>query len=105
MMPRHAGSFLDSLYARLLAGAVLALVVAALLTFHWEDIVSSDEAAVAGDDPVTACIAQRSHEIDEMIRENPQMSSRRDTMIARVAPMCEDLLGEGASPPPALPSP
>lgn len=96
-------SLLDGPYARLLAALVLAAVIAALVAFHWEDIFPPEEAAVTGDDPVGLCIAQRTAEIDQMIQENPQMSGRRDTMIARIAPMCEDMVGEGTGDPPSLP--
>lgn len=96
-------SFLDGPYPRLMAAMVLALVIAALLTIHWDDLFPPEQAAVMGDDPVALCIAERSAEIDAMIEENPQMSSRRETMLARLAPMCEDLVGEGAGGAPPLP--
>lgn len=99
----HERSFLDGPYPRLMAAAVFALVVAALLAIHWEDLFPPEQAGIAGDDPVSACIAERSAEIDAMIEDNPQMSSRRETMLARIAPMCQDMVGEGAGGPPPLP--
>lgn len=102
-MPVQQHSFLDGPYARLLAAVVFALVVASLLAMHWEEIFPSDAAMVATDNPVASCIAQRTAEIDQMIQENPQMSSRRETMLARLAPMCEDMAGKGAGIGPTLP--
>ncbi|HLS68406.1 MAG TPA: hypothetical protein VK035_03615 [Kiloniellales bacterium] len=99
----HDRNFLDGPYPRVMAGVVLVLVCVALLMLHWEDLFPPEEAVVAGDDPLSLCIAERTAEIDAMLEENPQMSSRRETMLARVAPMCADMVGEGAGGPPPLP--
>lgn len=96
-------STLDGPAGRAGAALVLLLVMAALLAMHWDDLFASEERTTAGDDPVAACIAERSAEIEAMIEENPGMAGRRDTLLSRVPPMCEDMLGEGAGEPPPLP--
>ena len=83
---------------------MLALVVAALLAMHWEDLFPPEGAAGAGTDPVAACVAERSAEIEAMIEANPAMAGRREMLLSGIPAMCADLLGEGGSgSPPPLP--
>jgi len=100
-----SSSALDSPLARLLAGGVLAGVVAILLAIHWGDLFPPEVAAkAAGDDPVALCVAQRSAEIEQMITDNPSMAARRNLFIERVAAMCQATAGGGNAlpPPPSL---
>jgi len=105
--PPH--SALDGPAGRIGAALVLALVVAALLAIHWDDLFPPETAAAGGDDPLAACIAERGAEIEAMIEQNPAMAGRREMLLASVPAMCADQLGEGGSggppaPPPGLPA-
>ncbi|WP_366555756.1 hypothetical protein [Aquibaculum sediminis] len=96
-------SALDGAAGRIGAAIVLLLVIASLTAIHWEDLFGPDPAEVAADDPVARCIAERSADIEAMIEENPSMAGRRETLLARVPPMCEDMLGSGGGNSPPLP--
>lgn len=103
--PRR-GSALDGAAGRAGAAVVLALVAAALLAMHWDDLFPPETAAGgAGDDPLAACIAGRESEIEAMIEQNPAMAGRREMLLASVPAMCADELGTGSSGGPPPPSP
>src|SRR5690625_2813463 len=95
----------DGPVARLLAALVLLSVIAALAAIHWEAFFPPEETEAAGSGSVARRIARQTAEIEAMIAEKPQMARRRAQMLQRVAPMCEDLAGEGSSaaPPPLDP--
>lgn len=103
-----AGGALDGLGARLVAGLVLLAAAAGLLALHWRDLFPDERAAQGLDpnDPVVACIAERSRQIETMIAENPAMADRRALFLERAEAMCRSTLGDGggAPPPPPLPS-
>lgn len=98
--PRSA---LDGPAGRIGAALVLALVAAALLAIHWGDLFPPEQAAGAAADPLAACIAGRSAEIEAMIEANPAMAGRRELLLSSVPAMCADQLGEGGSGRPPLP--
>jgi len=99
------GSALDGPAGRIGAALVLALVVAALLAIHWEDLFPPETVAGGADDPLAACIAGREAEIAAMIEQNPAMAGRREMLLASVPAMCADELGVGGGGgPPPLPA-
>jgi len=93
------GAFIDGWGGRAVAVAVLACVVAALLTLHWDDLFPS-QASLAPDDPLERCVAERRGEIEKMIAEAPAMASRRDILLERLPGLCASQLGlEGGGAP------
>ncbi|MGM0560748.1 MAG: hypothetical protein ACQETX_06755 [Pseudomonadota bacterium] len=91
-------------------GRLVALLVilgcGGLLAYlNWPDSLSSRSGAEteAGlpDAPVARCIAEERAQIDRMVKETPELESRRQLFVQRAEARCEATVGSGNSEPPA----
>jgi hypothetical protein len=99
-MARQPGrAFLDRPLARGLAALVF-LACIALLAWLERARLFPAEAVADANDPVQACIAERSAQIDGMLAEGVIEAPQAELFNSRATAMCQDTLGSGA---PGLP--
>ncbi|MGF1611345.1 MAG: hypothetical protein ACFCUQ_18225 [Kiloniellales bacterium] len=94
---------LDRPLARVVAGLVVLLVLAALGWMHREDLFPPEAAPIASDDPVALCFAERAAEIDKMLQEGTFTPEQASLFKSRAEALCQDQHG-GGSGPPAIPA-
>jgi hypothetical protein len=99
-----ATSALDRPSARVAAGLIVLLVLAALAWMHREDLFPSQEAApAAADDPAARCFAERGAEVDRMRDEGTINDQQAALFKSRAEAFCQAQFG-GGSGPPAIPA-
>ncbi len=94
----HGNSALDRPAARVGAFLIFLSVVAALAWIHRDDLFPS-EAAVAADDPVGKCLAERVVGIDKMQQDGVIGADRASLFKSRAEALCQAQLGQGSGPP------
>jgi hypothetical protein len=99
-------SFLDRPIARVMAGGVIAGVIAVLAIQHWDDVFPPERQAAQLDpnDPVAVCIAQERAQIETMVEQNPSMAPQKDLFLQRAEARCQATAGGGNAGAPRLPS-
>ncbi len=102
MSPRPGpSSRLDGPAARFAALGVAALAALALVYIHRDDLFPPDAASSgAALDPIAACVAERSAEIDGMVAEGLVDEARATLFKSRAAALCQSTVGGGNSAPP-----
>ena len=86
-------TLLDRPIARMTAGLLFALCVGALAYIHRDDLFPPAAEAVA-DDPVARCVAERSGQIDTMLRDNLIDASKAALFQRRAEALCANLHGD-----------
>lgn len=74
--------------------------MAALLAWIHRDDLLPPEAAVAADDPVAKCLAERSADIDKMRQDGVVDPDRAKLFKSRAEALCQAQFGAGSGPPP-----
>ena len=93
-MAPAGGSFLDTIWARLLAGLV-ALVFAGILAWINRDALSGPEAASG---PLAECLAERLGDVDAMVADGVISDGQAAQFRIRARQLCEQTV-PSASPP------
>ncbi len=94
----HGNSALDRPAARVGAFLVFLSVAAALAWIHRDDLFQS-EAAVAADNPVAKCFAERAVGIDQMLQDGVIDAGRATLFKSSAEAVCQAQLGRGSGPP------
>ena len=94
----HAKSALDRPAARVGAFLIFLGVAATLAWIHRGDLFPG-EAAVAADDPVAICFAERAADIDKMQQDGVVDADRAKLFKSRAEALCQAQLGQGSGPP------
>jgi len=97
-MSTRGTSALDRPAARVGAFLIFLSVAAALGWIHRDDLLPS-ETAIAADDPVAKCLAERSVDIDKMRQDGIIDADRATLFKSRAEALCQAQLGAGAGPP------
>jgi len=92
-------SALDRPVARIGAFLVFLSAAAALAWIHRDDLLPG-EPAVAADDPVAVCTAERAAGIDKMQRDGVVDADQAKLFKSRAEALCQAQFGKGAGPPP-----
>ncbi len=93
---RRPASALDGPLARLCAAGVLVLVAVLLVYVHRDDLFPPETAAVAADDPVARCFAQRAADIDQMQAEDTISPAQAELFKDRALALCQAQAGQAA---------
>jgi hypothetical protein len=96
----HCDSALDRPAARAVAFLIFLGVVAVLAWIHRDDLFPPEPAAVAADDPVALCFAERAADIDRMRMDGTIGAEQAKLFKGRAAALCQDQFGRGSGPPP-----
>lgn len=99
--PKRRASALDRPVARVAAFLVFLLAAASLAWIHRESLLPRP-AAVAADDPVAKCLAERAVDIDKMQRDGVIDEARAALFKSRAEALCQSQFGGNAGAP-ALP--
>jgi hypothetical protein len=91
-------SALDRPVARVAAFLVFLSVAAALAWIHRDDLFPN-EAAIAANNPVAKCFAERSAGIDKMLQDGVIDAGRAKLFKSRAEALCQAQLGQGSGPP------
>ena len=92
----RSASALDGPLARLGAAGVLVLVALLLGYVHRDDLFPPEGAAVAADDPVARCFAQRAADIDQMLAEDTIRPAQAELFKDRARALCQAQAGQAA---------
>jgi hypothetical protein len=91
-MPSEHRSFLDTIWARVVAGLV-ALVFAGLLVWLNRDALTGGTNAAAG--PLAACLAERLAHVDRLIADGVVKAGQADEFRIRARQFCEQTVPAG----------
>ena len=92
----RSDSALDGPLARLCAAGVLVLAAVLLVYVHRDDLFPPEAAAVAADDPVARCFAQRAADIDQMRAEETISPAQAELFKDRARALCQAQAGQAA---------
>ncbi|MEM7223940.1 MAG: hypothetical protein AAF495_13230 [Pseudomonadota bacterium] len=88
MKPRSDGSALDRPWARLVALALFLAAAGLLAWIHRADLLPPETAAVAADDPVQLCLAERQPGIEQMRADGVITDQQAALFLERAAALC-----------------
>ncbi len=91
-MARARGSFLDTIWARLIAGLVALLFAGALAWLNRGALTGS-----APSGPLAACLEERLGHVDKLIADGAVKPDKADEFRIRARQFCEQTVPVGAS--------
>ena len=95
-LPHDSRSALDRPWARLVALGIFFCAAAWLAWLHRDDILPPEPAAVAADDPVSLCLAERLPGIEQMVADGVIDGDQAKLFRERAEALCEHQAGAAA---------
>jgi hypothetical protein len=90
----HSTPFLDTIWARLIAAAIVAVGVALFLWGNWDRLVTPEaDRAIAGNPQFQQCVAERMEAIAAMEAQAGLTRHQVELHRARAAAICRQELG------------